>query len=64
MNPMQFLNSSYNQNMQYLNNLQAEAYNLTQCLQQIKNQLDQISTADSSSMIDQNHLILRPPSSQ
>lgn len=37
MNPMQFLNSSYNQNMQYLTTLQEEAYNLTQCLQQIKN---------------------------
>ena len=60
---MQFLNSSYNQNMQYLNNLQAEAFNLTQCLQQIKNQLDQISTTDSSSHVEQNHFFLRPPSS-
>lgn len=33
MNPMQFLESNYTQNMQYLSQLQAEAYNITQCLQ-------------------------------
>lgn len=63
MNPMQFLDSQYTQNMQYLSQLQAEAYNITQCLQQIKNQLEQISTADNTSLVDQNNLFLRPPSS-
>ena len=49
---MHFLNSSYLHNMQFLTSLQSEAFNLTQCLQQIKSQLDQITKNEASSIIE------------
>ena len=51
MNPLQFLNSSYSSNMQYLSTLQSEAYTLTQCLQQIKGQLEQLCKPDAGSTL-------------